>query len=169
MSKRSERKARQAAVTQQRDVQLSPQQLMEAAQVLIQWLSAWSTKNWGLMASLTQCRALIGVDKARYVASQFVTNLLVDWDNDIMATKAMADEVDGRMIGYVDFAVVANISNGERMGRFGFFARLVLDGTQWTVNPHSINRRFDPKLADLALKDLKEESDAGAEDQDDAD
>jgi len=166
MSKRSERKARQAAVERQKDVQLSQEQLEAASRHLIQWLSAWSTKNWGLMASLTQC-PLVGKAKAQYIANQFATNILVDWEPDIMATKAMGDEVDGKAIGYIDFAVIVLISNGKDMGRFGIFVRCILDGSQWMVNPHSINRRFDPKLADQALKEMEDDRDGDRDEDED--
>jgi len=167
MSKRQERKARQAnakAVQRQEAVKLSPEQLQAAAQCLVAWLNFWSVRNWGLMATVTQC-PLLGKAKAEHIAAQFASNLLVNWEPDIIATKAMADEVDGETIGYVDFAVRVLISNNVTLGRFGIFARCVLRGATWMVNPRSINRRFDPKLADLALKDMEDVTD-GSRDED---
>jgi hypothetical protein len=144
------------------DVNLTSEELMAAGQVLVEFLKAWEHRLYAVMAGLVHLPTLMRKAKVERITSQFKPNPLLLFEEDINITKANGDwhqdmNTKKRVrIGYVDFAVVVVCGNLKITTRTGVFIRMVLDGDKWLVNPHSMNRRFNPKLAD----DVREEADA---------
>lgn len=154
------------------DVDLTSEELMAASAVLVEFLKAWEHNMYAVMANHVHLPTLMRQAKVRCLTSQFKASPLLAFEEDINITKAAGDwHTEGRKsirIGYVDFAVVVVCGDAKGMIRSGVFVRMVLVDDAWLVNPHSMNRRFNPKLADdvneeAGAKESEEETDGSTQ------
>lgn len=147
------------------DVEITQVELMDASAVLIEFLKAWETRLWANMARLVHMpRPETRLRRARteILKRQFEQNPLVTFEEDINVVKANGDwhvEANGSKtrIAFIDFAVVVIVGNEKMMTRQGVFVRMVLVDALWKVNPWSLNRRFDPQLADDVRQEGQEQ------------
>jgi len=128
---------------------LSDKNIEDARNVLMRFLSAWSRRAFGTMASLLQVNPL---DEAKFTAMlepMLARRHLETVGLDLVVDKAHGEalahspfaKVEKEFIAFVDFRVTATIS-GKREG---MVLRVVYDGKNWRVNHHTMARRFDPK------------------------
>lgn len=143
-------------------INLTVQELGEASKVMIEFLKDWEHTMWASMARKVHLPTLLQPAKRDLLEQQFRSSVLLAFEEDIHITTANGDwftESDGTRtrIGFADFAVVVFCGNPKLLTRSGVFIRMVLVNDQWLVNPHSMNRRFDPKLADAVREEAESE------------
>lgn len=153
------------------DVNLTSAELMAASKSLIEFLKDWEQGLYAAMARRVHLPKQLHVTKTQVLQRQFEPNPLLAFEEDINVVKAAGDwhqetsPTKRIRIGYVDFAVVVICGDERGMSRGGVFIRLVLVDDQWLVNPHSMNRRFHPKMAD----EVKAEAEAIEKEEDNTD